>query len=261
MCSRAVDYAKHGNPIDLDTEKLPRFLIPFKPDWHKAEVTNPHDNDYYVSDRALGHLYRAIQLPELDAPVDIPFTQPGPPLSDPISLAIYPMVQRILDSTPDGEPLELDTDMLAAVSGLFAHYSRELRYIRYTHTLTDAPDVKLAEEEIILGVILSTCTQKRWREDRVFKMKTHTDSLVRDVRERLEGSLEEGNKSALLIAVRRSWAAWEWSQENMVLEGAVSFGLLVLGTLLDCLKKLDVLPVPLPQMLPVESDSDGDDDW
>ena len=50
MCSRAVDYAKHGVPVDLSETKLPRYLIPFKPDWHKAEVSDIRDNDYYFED-------------------------------------------------------------------------------------------------------------------------------------------------------------------------------------------------------------------
>ncbi|KAI0029220.1 RdRP-domain-containing protein [Vararia minispora EC-137] len=255
VISRAVDYAKHGNPIDLDSEKLPRFLIPYKPDWHKAEVTNPHDNDYYVSTRALGHLYRGIQLEDVKTPVDIPVSEPGPPLTDSISFVLLPIVQDVFAATLEGEPVESDSDLASMAANHFARYARELRYIRATHTLTDTPTAKLDEEEVILGVILSTCTQKRWREDRVFKMKLHTEALVRDIRARLTGLPDDEDIPGLRAAVRRSWVAWIWCQENTEKEGSVSFGLLVLGSLLDALKRLNVLPEPLPT-LPADAEEE-----
>ena len=52
-CSQVVDYAKNGNSVEIHNN-LPKPLIKFKPDWHKAEVTGARELDYYVSERALG---------------------------------------------------------------------------------------------------------------------------------------------------------------------------------------------------------------
>lgn len=232
----------------------------YKPDWHKAEVADPRDNDYYESPRALGHLYRGIELLPLDAPVPIPVTKDCPPMGDSISIALAPTVQRLLLEVSSEEvnviaqPWTTDD-----VTPLFLRYSRELRYIRATHTLADMPGVQLAEEEVILGAILSTCTQTRWRADRIYRLRLHAESLVSDTRRRLLG--EAGaiapDTATLRAGLGRAWAAWEWAQRNANTEGAQSFGLLALGALFDCLKKLDGLPV---RAQTPEEDSDAEDD-
>ncbi|GJJ12541.1 hypothetical protein Clacol_006784 [Clathrus columnatus] len=60
LCSLAVDYPKSGQPVDI--QRMPRFLIPYKPDWKSDEDINPSKMDYYESSRAIGHLFRAIRL-------------------------------------------------------------------------------------------------------------------------------------------------------------------------------------------------------
>jgi hypothetical protein len=42
LCSQAVDYAKNGNPVVM-RNNLPKLLIKFRPDWHKAEVTGTRE--------------------------------------------------------------------------------------------------------------------------------------------------------------------------------------------------------------------------
>ena len=48
-----------------------------------------------------------------------------------------------------------------------------MRYICLTHTLVDVPEVRLSEEEVVLGTILATTTQPRLRADRAFHMTRH----------------------------------------------------------------------------------------
>jgi hypothetical protein len=68
LCSQAVDYAKNGNPVEI--HNLPKPLIKFKPDWHKSEVTGARELDYYVSERALGYMFRNIELLDPEEPVE-----------------------------------------------------------------------------------------------------------------------------------------------------------------------------------------------
>ncbi|VDB94968.1 unnamed protein product [Peniophora sp. CBMAI 1063] len=259
MCSRAVDYAKHGVPIDLNETRLPRYLIPYKPDWHKAEVSDVRDNDYYVSERALGHLYRDITLIADDAPLEIPIFPIGPPMTDTISTALLPIVQQVL-SEDEGASVESDAALISLASDLFTRYAHELRYIRSTHSLSNNPGVQLSEEEVVLGVILSTSTYRGLREDRTYRMKLHTETLIRDIREKLHKSTPDDEPGVTRAGLRRAWLAYAWAQEHREKEGATSFGLLVLGIVLDCLKILHVLPVRKEVSPPMSDDEDDEYD-
>ncbi|THH12039.1 hypothetical protein EW146_g7842 [Bondarzewia mesenterica] len=245
LCSHAVDYPKNGIPVDLDKINLPRMLIPFKPDWKKAEISGPRDADFYESDRALGHMFRNVDLPDLKAPLNILTVPSNPrrPLSDPISVALAPLVQSTLKDQyirPNG-----NSPMSAA---LFSRYARELQYIRMTHTLSDTPEVQLSEEEVVVGTIVANCSDNRWKNERRFRMQLHSGMLVKDIRRQLmteesradqADELDEGQLKAVL---QNAWKAWDWSLRHAGKEGTNSFRLVVLGVLLDCLKTLGALP-------------------
>ena len=248
-----MDYAKNGNPVDIRGGNLPKVLIKFKPDWHKAEVTGARELDYYVSDRALGSLFREIQLDDPDKPIEgLPTECEGgpPPLQDPISQAIAPLVRRALKAADGaaagaGGPPDAEVDADAEnglAEELHAHYLREMRYICITHTLIDSPDVRLKEEEVVLGTILAFCTQARWRQNRAYRMRLHAEGLVEDVRFRIEQSDGPPTKEQLRAGLPRAWAAWVWAQHHRELEFIDSFALLMLGIIFDCLKRLGGLP-------------------
>src|SRR5205807_6022022 len=57
--SNAVDYPKSGRPVQL--EHIPK-VDPGKPDFMAPETANINSDEYYKSQRALGHLFRAIDL-------------------------------------------------------------------------------------------------------------------------------------------------------------------------------------------------------
>jgi RNA-dependent RNA polymerase len=106
LCSQAVDYPKNGNPVDINNGNLPKPLIKFKPDWHKTAVTGAHDPDYYISERALGHMFRNVDLLDPDKPVEgLPALCPevSAPLKDPISYALAPLIQRTRNSDTDAD--------------------------------------------------------------------------------------------------------------------------------------------------------------
>jgi len=238
LCSQAVDYAKNGNPVDIHNN-LPKPVIKFKPDWHKTEVTGAREVDYYVSDRALGHLYRNIELINTKEPIkDLPIERPGetPPLKDLISRAISPLIQRTLNTDGTGQP---DADEGHA-ERVHEHYVREMQYICVTHTLVDEPDVRLTEEEIVLGTILANCTQPHWRSDRSYRMKLHAEELLNFIRTQIVKSKGEGRPTdeELRAGLSQAWKAWAWAQHHRDKDFIESFSFIMLDIIFDCLKNL-----------------------
>src|SRR5882762_10806377 len=63
--SDAVDYPKSGTPVNVNT--VPK-TDKRKPDWNAPETVDLDDseNSFYESSRAIGKLFRAINLPALD---------------------------------------------------------------------------------------------------------------------------------------------------------------------------------------------------
>ncbi|KAI9446026.1 RdRP-domain-containing protein [Lactarius indigo] len=252
LCSKAVDYAKNGVPVDISGNNLPKLLIKFKPDWDKKEVTGARELEYYESDRALGHMFRGITLRAPNEPIaGFPTTPPGliAPLEDPISRALAPLVQSALNTTTTNTTntaLEPPGVEILEPEELHACYVREMRYICVTHTLVDSPDVRLKEEEVVLGTILATTTQPRWRSDRAYRMRLHSGALVRDIRSQIipkakeDAPTEEELRAGLPIA----WRMWCWAQHqrDKDKEFIEAFSLIVLGVVLDCLKRLGGLP-------------------
>jgi RNA-dependent RNA polymerase len=231
LCSQAVDYPKNGIPVDM--ERVPRFLIPYKPDWHAAEVAAPRRTDYYESDRALGHLYRAIEIEDPAAFFTRNLQTTSAPLTDPISVALKWRIQEHFPNytEPDGKCFE--------ISRLFQTYVDELSYICLTHTLTSASDVRLHEEEVVVGTILAKCSQRRLRKDRMHRVRTHSQVIVHEIQREFVGDLENASKDEIRASLVKAWAAWDFSLRNSPSFGANSFGLIALGIIFDCLDKLE----------------------
>jgi RNA-dependent RNA polymerase len=245
ICSQAVDYAKNGNPVDLHRH-LPKPLIKFKPDWYKAEVTRARELDYYFSERALGYMFRSTELPDPDKPIEgLPTECPitTAPLKDPISHVLAPLIQRALnsDAAADGSGPAAERENGHAEQ-LHAHYVREMQYICVTHTLVDAPDVRLKEEEVVLGTILAKCAQSRWRMDRTNRMRLHAEGLVNDIRGQIVQSEETPTEGQLRPGLLRAWEVWVWAQHHRDREFIESFSLIVLGLMFDYLERLGGLP-------------------
>ncbi|KAH9945817.1 RNA dependent RNA polymerase-domain-containing protein [Epithele typhae] len=248
LCSQAVDYPKNG--VQVDIHDSPRLLIRAKPDWKMAEEDDPRDTDYYMSSRALGELFRSItvskpQVPKQSFPdPEGPKIVQKPPtkqsiLCDPISLALRPFIERQLHYFIN------DDNNVADMRTLFLRYERELRYICVTHALSDAPDIRLQEEEVAIGTILANCSQHRWRTDRMHRMRMHASELARDIRLRLFRPSDTLNpdQGELLYGLSLAWLAWDFGMRNAQVFGARTFSLIALGVVLDTLTKLGALPL------------------
>ena len=250
MYSKAVDFAKNGMPVNIHDKHL-KPLIQFKPDWDKKEVTGARELEYYESDKALGFMFRTINLRDQDEPIDnFPVTSPDliPPLQDPISLAVSPLVHITLitnisttdTTTPTDTGLEPPAAEIPRAEALHAQYVREMRYICVTYTLVDAPEVRLKEEEVVLGAILATTTQPRWRSNRAQSMRVHSGALVRDMRAQIVRKVneDEPTEEELRAGLLTGWDMWCWAQHHRDKEFIEGFSLIALGVVLDCLKRL-----------------------
>lgn len=202
----------------------------------QAEDIAPRSTDYYESTRALGELYRNIAIvepPTTSSTVPLGAAHRPTPLTDPISLALKPYIEQQLHHFRNE-----DKDV-SEMHSLFQRYVDELRYISVTHSLSDAPDACLMEEEIVVGTILAQCSQHRWRTDRTYRMRLHSSVLVRDIRNKLSACTEdEPTKGNLRFGLSQGWLAWDFGTRNKAIFGAKSFGLIALGVVFNMLEKL-----------------------
>ncbi|KAI6013327.1 RNA dependent RNA polymerase-domain-containing protein [Pisolithus microcarpus] len=237
--SRAVDYPKNG--IKVETYRLPRQLVPFKPDWHESEQPNQSNNrrtDYYESSRALGKLYRNIKLEELPSGAR-PGTESA--LSEDISNALRQHVHRQLRDhvRRPGQFCDIDE--------VYTGYREELGYVSTTYSLSKTP---LTEEELVTGTILAHCSERRYKSDRVYAMNESMSFLLRTTRQDLVGELYGASDEDLRAKLASAWHGWIFSQEKQQtssesgksLFGLRSFGLVALGLVLECLARLGSLP-------------------
>ena len=209
-------------------------------------MTGARELDYYISECALGHMYRNICLLEPDKPIEgLPTEYPEEtaPLKDPISRVLAPFIQRTLNPDTDADDAEPHAESENSHSEqLHAHYSREMRYICVTHTLVDQPDVRLKEEEVVLGTILANCVQSRWRNDRTYRMRLHAEGLVNDIRGQIVQLEKSPSDDELRSALLCAWDVWVWTQHHRDRGFIESFSLIALGLTIDYLKRLGGLP-------------------
>lgn len=203
--------------------------MPYKPDWHAAEVASPRKTDYYFSSRAVGELYRAIELDDPTTVVPSTYDRTTNPISSVLQPAIHTYLGRRI------QPEKNDPEIQA----LLQLYVDELAYICLTHTLTSSSDVRLKEEEIVVGTILAKCSQRRWRTNRMYHMRTHSQVLVHEIKRRLMKDADAPSSDELKSGLLKAWAAWNFSLENREKFGVNSFGLIALGVIFDCLDRLD----------------------
>ncbi|KAI5993225.1 RNA dependent RNA polymerase-domain-containing protein [Pisolithus albus] len=223
--SRAVDYLKNGRKVTIN--ELPWTAALSQPDWREPEQPNQFSSyrDHRKSPRALGWLYRNIMLAEDRHP----HMQSG--WNDALSSALWSLVRRRLH----GRRPSTDRSWLDSI---YATYREELKYISTTYSLSKTP---LSEEELVMGMILATCSSEGHKRERVFAMNESLSFLLRATRERLAGESREINGQ-----LARSWDAWIYSQrvpddDSESQFGWHSFGLIALGLVLKNLVRVGIL--------------------
>ncbi|KAI6111898.1 RNA dependent RNA polymerase-domain-containing protein [Pisolithus croceorrhizus] len=221
--SQAVDYMKNGHKVTND--QLPRTRALSQPDWRESEQpTQSSPNRYHhKSSRALGFLYRNIMLEEDGHP------QMRSGRNDALSNALWPLVRGYRPST---DKFWLDST--------YTIYQEELKCISTTYSLSNTP---LSEEELVMGMILATCSVEGHKRERVFAMNESLSSLLRATRESLVGE-----SRGIDERLSRAWDAWIYSQRisgdsNQSQFGSHSFGLIALGLVLKNLTRVGSLPL------------------
>ncbi|KAK0447465.1 RNA dependent RNA polymerase-domain-containing protein [Desarmillaria tabescens] len=227
LCSQAVDYPKQGVRVEL--RGAPDR--PKKPDWQAGEAIDPRVTDYYESQRALGFMYRSISWKNPEKRPAYTADSDSPSLStDALSLKLTPSIEQHLFpyTPPDGSSHEITT--------LFHQYADELRYICTTQALANT---KISEAEVVVGTMLGA--QDKARRDRIWRMIDQASQAVRDVRQGLLPYEEEKivTKEMFRAGLKRAWCAWDFSLRHSREFGALSFGLVALRQVFECLEGLD----------------------
>lgn len=240
LCSQAVDYPKNGMPVDIG--RAPRRLIRYKPDWKENDVDGPRKTDFYRSERALGYLFRAVNLavkpPGITDPCEVMSLEEQP---------TYKVLWEMIEIKSIGAMVISEEKLFEKIEKIFIEYVDELRFIASTHTLTDRLDSKLTEEEIVLGTILSHCSQHRWRQERIYAMRLHSENLIAQVKASFYPAKKyslPASKPDTIYALQVAWAAWKFTAEHLAgstgrdFFGLNSFGLVALQAVFECLAVL-----------------------
>ncbi|KAI0307864.1 RdRP-domain-containing protein [Multifurca ochricompacta] len=246
--SNAVDYPKSGTPVTLNT--VPKPKSERKPDWNAPETVDlDASHDFYQSQKAIGRLFRAIDLSDvqihnsaarqqrrrlrddpLEADLDEVFAALciGDQQGDPLELAVENRVAQFINTDPHSKFVALAIDSLE-------RYSMELQGICACNALQRHKDAMLSEEEAVIGTIVAKCSQRRRRREAMAQLREQTNYLVRSVRDELAGDDETSQLDWLATA----WAAWKVSQHLKYKFGANSYGWIALGEVFDAMKAIE----------------------
>ncbi|RPD63037.1 RdRP-domain-containing protein [Lentinus tigrinus ALCF2SS1-6] len=247
--SNAVDYVKSGRPVPI--KQIPKLKDTRKPDWAAPEVVIRDKDTYYESPRAIGKLFRAIDLPALgevkrvarkqrrrmvDANGD---EQLGDVLErfygaeddedDEIMAAVKKRVSDFVDVS------DYDDDTLAAIWDLYNNYGFRLRSICSDYVLAPSHNAMLTEEEAVVGTIVAKCSQPRKRKDRMSQMREQTATLVGSIIAQLMGDEDTPHETQL----QRAWTAYRLADVEGDVFGARSFGWLALNSIFDVINDIE----------------------
>ena len=244
--SDAVDYPKSSTPVPH--EKIPRLKSKAKPDWNQPETMNDSKSaDYYLSQKAIGRLFREIELPALDIvrrvgrmqreklheeEDDLLVAQFGRVSlrdDDQVDVAVYGRITQFIEDAD-----VVDPDDRARAFILFDRYIADLKRICAAHTISYRRDAMLTEEEAAVGTIVAKTSQRRHRRDMISKLRDQTNLQVKGVRNEL---VSEGD--GFETRLRRAWALWRVTQEERDLMGARTLGLIALGVIFDTIKEVE----------------------
>ncbi|KAI0361727.1 RdRP-domain-containing protein [Trametes cingulata] len=248
--SLAVDYPKSGNPVP--TTDIPRLHLKSRPDWNAPETFTGRSDSYYESVRAIGKLYRSIDLPALRqvdrvarkqsrhmrgeeesvAAVLAQFRSDEPNEDhedDDVYIAVRDRTGEFIDTS------DYDDVTVTGIWELYNTYVSRLRAICADHTLSTSRSAMLTEEEAIVGTIVAKCSQRRKRKDLMSQMREQTAMLVNDVRDELEGEEDMPIKDSL----RRAWIAFRLASMEEEYFGSRSFGWVAMGAIFDTIKEIE----------------------
>jgi RNA-dependent RNA polymerase len=252
--SDAVDYPKNGTPVELS--KVPKPQSDSKPDWNAPETVDLDSSpNFYESQKAIGKLFRAIDLPDVqtrnsttrrrrqhihdnapDADLDEVFAALciGDRHNDALESAVEGRVEEFIDVEPHSRSVTF------AVKSL-DRYSLTLQGICSCNVLQSRKDAILSEEEAVVGTIAAKCSQRRRRKDAIAQIREQTGYLVKSVRDELSApeDLSGDEESTDYDWLATAWAAWKVSRHFKDRFGALSYGWIALGEVFDAMKAIE----------------------
>jgi RNA-dependent RNA polymerase len=165
--STAVDFPKSGTPVPMAA--LANLIPKVKPDWDAGEMSSDSTR-YYVSEKALGRLYREVKMFDAqergesvvnmethyvdNSDIEELLRSPTPEENkrgNPISKSLRPAILKYIDAN------YTDDDATLAKSQFLA-FETELRHISMNHTLS-LRSKPLKEAEIFVGTIFAKTSQ------------------------------------------------------------------------------------------------------
>ena len=234
LASQAVDFQKSGTPADY--RNLPKERSRLKPDWYAGE--GGCEQDTYPSPHALGVLYRAVSLEDMNVPTSkngnrdlhrvltasknearfLSALQSPMLLQDPISRCIRMVLRSRKCSLILDKRIIYEETLLA-----IHHFSHQLRNLSYNMSLKSRP---LTEEECWAGVILEKSRISKVRTDRQADLVEWFSWLCEETRRMLVQAAHDGRGR-----LERFWSAWVLSKycEEKKVFGANNFQFLILG--------------------------------
>ncbi len=249
--SDAVDYPKSGQPVPLS--EMPRTKFRPRPDWNAPETTTTLDpNKFYKSHRAIGRLFREIDLPAVQTARETQRAQRRNLQENSELPSLEEILRSFVEDDPDDNPLyeavlehvsgyinlgHHDEGLVAEMWELFENYRSELQTICADHTLSNAKNAMLTEEEAVVGTIVAKCSQPRKRKDLMSKMREQTATLVEGILEGIAG--EDGIMPDKRL--ERAWVAFKLSALEAEYEtfGARSFAWVALSEVFDAIKAIE----------------------
>lgn len=230
--SDAVDYPKTGNPVNV--ANIPKLKFP-KPDWSAPETVEPDPVNYYQSQSAIGKLSRAIDLHQHERTLSEFSSRDDS--SDSMLPAVDPKLAETIRQRVSHHITTDHVEPNSLIEDLFSWFSRRLLQIAHECNLNHRHAKPLSEGEVVIGTITQKTPQPRMRRDKISKLREMTDSLVRQVRETLEGDDSKPAQNYL----RDAWMAWNLSttDSRKSMYGARGFGWVALGALLDAVRILE----------------------
>ncbi|PCH33560.1 RdRP-domain-containing protein, partial [Wolfiporia cocos MD-104 SS10] len=223
--SDAVDYPKSGSPVPL--QQIPRLKFTARPDWNAPETISSKAKGYYKSERAIGQLFRAIDLPALSTATRASHFQRRQ-MQDGHELSLEDVLEEFHSK-------DVDDDDITRMWKLLESYASRLRAICAVYTLYDWSSTMLTEEEAVIGTIVAKCSQPRKRKDTMSQLREQTSILVSAVRAEISGD----DETLLEDSLKQAWIAYKVALIVDDYFGARSFALIALGEIFDAIKGIE----------------------
>jgi len=257
------DYPKTGRP--LEPPAIPRGPST-NPDWSISELGAADDQRVYPSQKALGHLFRAIHMPseeELRKNLGISEANEDPtdglrsgPLSasgigaalqrDDGAVSQNPLTvflrQQLTQLAPEVLVAQTPDDTIESLVHIFNRYTTSLRAVCQHNTLSRSQRAQLLEEEVAAGTIMARTANYRQRENHMKRMAEQSERLREDVVKELSGlaevDAETNMEGARHSRVETAWLAWRVALVADTF-GSGSFEFVALSMLLSAFDEIE----------------------